>query len=150
MMASISTKLSTSNSQHRFGMSISSCINGFRIRQHTSGEINAEFHFIFCYGSRSYSSWKQYSDFKYLADLIKSTAKFVQADFKNSIAAWKLLESRKRWFKSLSVKYLIEKSIYLGRFVEAVMLESPNPAIILCFLKCEPLMPSALSFVVKP
>lgn len=157
--ASISMKMSDSepilnqkinSSSSNFGISISSSVNGFRIRQHASGEINAEFNYIFCYGSRSYSSWKPYSDFKNLANILfkiqSETSYFVKSDFKESIKAWKFLEGKKKWFKSLSVKYLIEKSIYLGRFMEAFLLECPSPGLILCFLNSEQLLPSALSF----
>lgn len=134
---SLSLKLSSSDivKVNGFGINISSCVSGFRICQYSSGEIRAEFHFIFCYGSRSYSSWKPYNEFKKLADIIKCLHNKVKPIFEHSLKEWQWLEEKKRWFRCLKVKYLIEKSIYLGRFMEALLLESPSPGLILAFVQ---------------
>jgi len=144
---SISMKLAYSSSDvacgYQMGINISCCVNGFRISQFPNGEVKAEYNFVFCYGSRSYSSWKQYSDFKCLSEIISTVqSKHLAAEpfntlpvFSQSVHAWQYLEGRKKWYKCLNVRYLIEKSIYLGRFMEAVLLESPNPGLILYFVQ---------------
>lgn len=149
---SISMKLSHADVKSldsSFGINISSSVSGFRTCQYKDGEIAAEFNFIFCYGSRSYSSWHRYSDFKDLAAMLLSIQETQQfrslqetASFGESLEAWQLVLSRKKWYRSLSVKYLVEKSIYLGRFMEAVLLESPSPGLLMYFLERKALRPN--------
>eukprot|EP01035_Chromulina_nebulosa_P022491 gene22491-29125_t len=133
---SVSLKLSSDDvSSTRYGINISSCVSGLRICQYSCGVIRAEFNYIFCYGSRSYSSWKPYGEFKQLADILKKLDHKKKANFSESLKQFKFLEEKKRWFRSLDILYLIEKSIYLGRFMEALLLESTSPGIMLAFVQ---------------
>jgi hypothetical protein len=68
---SLSIKLSSKEVDFMNSLNISVCIAGYRLVQLSSGEIKAEFHLLFCYGSVSYSSWKTFSEFNELAKIIK-------------------------------------------------------------------------------
>lgn len=116
-------------------MNISACINGFRIVQLSTGEVRAEFELIFCYGSRSYSSWKSYQEFKEMASIIEYIHSKVAPIFSTSAKQWRFVKERQRWFRCLSCTYLMEKSINLGNFVQCMLLESPSPGLILCFVQ---------------
>jgi len=133
---SLSLKLSSNDvtKSASYGVSISSCVSGFRICQYSSGEIRAEFHFVFSYGSMSYMAWKPYGEFKKLADILKSLNNG-KSIFTQTLKEWQFLTEKKRWFRCLDIKYLIEKSIYLGRFMESLLHECPTPGIILVFVK---------------
>ena len=136
-----------------FDMRLSVAIGGYRTVQSSDGEINAEFQFIFCYGSRTFNSWKRFREFKKLHQIVKYAHKnyFLQNDadldeqyfeirrasrFPKSMEAWSILQSRQKWIKCLSVVYLIEKSVFLGRFVQALLLESESPGLLVYFSQC--------------
>jgi hypothetical protein len=80
------------------GMTISCCISGFRIVQRDSGEVRAEFQFIFCYGSRSYNCWKSHGDFKALYEIVKHAHKTTEPIFFNTLDQWKLLRQKQKWY----------------------------------------------------
>lgn len=132
---SMSLKLSTTDFAKGYGVNISSCVSGMRICQYASGEIRAEFHFVFCYGSMSYMSWKPYSEFKKLAGIITTLHRDTKSLFFQTLKAWSFIEEKKRWFRCLDIKYLIEKSILLGKFMEALLHEVPTPGLILAFIQ---------------
>lgn len=133
---SLSLKLSSNEilNAANYGVRISSCVSGFRICQYPSGEIRAEFHFVFCYGSMSYMTWKPYGEFKKLAEIVTKVHND-RTPFDKSLKEWQFLTEKKRWFRCLNIKYLIEKSIYLGRFMESLLHESPTPGLILAFVQ---------------
>jgi hypothetical protein len=132
---SMSLKLSTTDFAKGYGVNSSSCVSGMRICQYATGEIRAEFHFVFCYGSMSYMSWKPYSEFKKLAGIITTLHRDTKSLFFQTLKAWSFLEEKKRWFRCLDIKYLIEKSILLGKFMEALLHEVPTPGLILAFIQ---------------
>lgn len=131
---SVSMKMSSAG-KSRYGMNISSCVSGIRICQYQSGDIRAEFNLIFCYGSVSYCSWKSYSEFSNLAQIVEHMHEHVHPIFPDTMKCWKLVVAKKRWFRCLNVLYLIEKSILLGRFIENLLHESPSPGLLLCFVQ---------------
>jgi hypothetical protein len=136
---SFSTKLSNSSGSDMAAMTssmnISASVNAFRLCQNRlTGEIYAEFNFIFCYGSRSYNSWKTYNDFKDFWHVIENIhTSSGGRRFQTSMTEWRVLEEKKNWFRCLNVIYLFQKSTYLSKFMQAVLLESTNPGLMLCF-----------------
>lgn len=135
---SLSLKLSSNTLKDSlsYGLKISSCVSGIRIRQYNSGVIRAEFNYIFCYGSSSYSSWKSYSEFKELAEIITkiNNRRSKNLNFAQTLRHWQLLEDNKRWFRCLNISYLVKKSLLLGQFMESLLMESPSPGLILAFV----------------
>jgi hypothetical protein len=131
---SVSLKLSSTELVSP-AMNISSCVNGFRIAQLQSGECRAEFQLVFCYGSVSYSCWKSLSEFRELADIIVHIHEESFPIFNRSVANWKRIEQKTRWFRCLEVKYLMTQSVLLGHFVESLLLESPSPGLMVCFVQ---------------
>lgn len=136
-----------------FDMRLSVAIGGYRTIQSPDGEINAEFQFIFCYGSRTFNCWKRFREFKKLHQIVKYAHKNyflhdgVELDehrfemhgasrFPKSMEAWDILKSRQKWTKCLSVVYLIEKSVFLGRFMQALLMESESPGLLVYFSQC--------------
>ena len=126
-------KLSSEDMQA--AMELSCFISGFRISQLLwSGEIAAQFRFIYSYGSQSHTSWRSYSEFRELATILTYIHQNVNKKlFVRSLKIWAYIEHKKKMFRDLSIKYLIEKSMYLNKFMESVLFESPNPALLLYF-----------------
>jgi hypothetical protein len=116
-------------------MELSCYVDGFRISQYSNGEIKAEFCLAFSYGSRSYLSWKSYSEFKEYYKTIHLIHHQIKPIFPNTIRDWETLQSRKKWFRCLSISYLKEKSIHLGRVVQSSLLECPTPGLLLEFVQ---------------
>jgi hypothetical protein len=115
-------------------MELSCYLDGFRIVQKTNGELKAEFCVAFSYGSISYMSWKSYTDFAAYYQTIHLIHHQIKPLFPTTIREWETLQSRKKWFRCFSVRYLIEKSILIGRVVQSSLLESPTPGLLLEFL----------------
>ncbi|CAM6000694.1 unnamed protein product [Sphagnum balticum] len=115
-------------------MSMSCCVSGFRIAQMIDGECCAEFLTVFCYGSRSYSSWKSYEEFSELFQVVEY-ANRVNNIFPETVAHWRVVQSYSSWTKCLRVPHLIEKSIALGVFMQSLFSESPTPGLLLCFVQ---------------
>ena len=126
-------KLSSEDMQA--AMELSCFISGFRISQLLcTGEIGAQFRFIYSYGSQSHISWRSYSEFRELASILTYVHQHVNKKlFVRSLKIWAYIEHKKKLFRDLSIKYLIEKSMYLNKFMESVLFESPNPALLLYF-----------------
>jgi hypothetical protein len=116
-------------------MELSCYIDGFRIVQYSNGEIKAEFCLSFSYGSMSYLSWKSYTEFKEYCQTIHLIHHNIKPMFPNTLQDWEALRSRKKWYRCLSVPYLKEKSILIGRVVQSSLLESPTPGLLLEFLR---------------
>lgn len=115
------------------GMSVSGCVSGFRLVN--QGVIHAQFCVIFSYGSHSYKSWKRYSDFEELYNVVHYLHKHTARIFPRTLAAWEMLIRHRKVFRCVEVKYLIKKSIYLGKFVEALIFEAPSPGLMLHFIR---------------
>ena len=115
-------------------LEISCYMDGFRLVQYT-GEIKAEFCLMFCYGSRSYMSWKSYSEYREYYRAIHHIHTQIKPLFTQTIKDWADLQTRKKWFRCLSPHYLVEKCIYLGRFVQSSLLECPTPGLLLEFVQ---------------
>ena len=124
-----------SNSECNSAMELSCVVSGFRIAQRIStGEISAHYGFVFCYGSRSHFSWRRYSEFRELAGVLQYTRDHFSSElFRNSLKIWSFIEYKKKLFRDLSVLYLVRKAMHLNKFMESVMFESPNPALLLHF-----------------
>ena len=142
---SLSVKASSSDITRQLMTPISGCVGGLRLCQYSCGEIRIEFNFIFCYGSRSYSCWKSYSEFKKLFVIVKTMQERGSThSFSATINAWQNMLARKKWFRCYEIKYLIQKSILLGRFMEALLHEAPSPGLILSFVQSPRLQLSML------
>jgi hypothetical protein len=116
-------------------MSMSCCVSGFRIAQLSDGECCAEFLTIFCYGSRSYSTWKTLNEFKELAKVVCYIRSLDDKLFSQTIKAWEIVSKHMKWTRCLRAKYLIEMSITLGTFIQSLFSESPTPGLLLCFIQ---------------
>jgi hypothetical protein len=129
-----------SNSECREAMELSCAISGFRIAQCVStGEITAQYGFIFCYGSRSHFSWRRFSEFRELASVLKYAKDHHSPNmFQNSLKIWSYIEYKKKMFRNLSIPYLARKTMHLQKFVESVLFESPNGALLLHFTHSQP------------
>lgn len=115
------------------GMNVSGCVSGYRIVNR--GIIHAQFCVAFSYGSHTYKCWKRYSDFAELYDVVQYLHTQHTPVFARSLAAWEMLTRHRNVFRCLSVKYLIKKSIYLGKFIEALIFEAPSPGLMLDFIR---------------
>lgn len=116
-------------------MAITSSIGGFRIIDHC-GNIRVEFMLLFSYGSVTYMAWKYYSEFAALYEVINHIHKTVAPLFYEALAQWEFyIKSKKRWFRSFSVPYLIEKSVYMGKFIQAVLYETSSPGLLIDFVQ---------------
>lgn len=129
--AATSTK---AGAQNNLAMNLTACVDGFRIVQ-TNGEFIPEFQLSFCFGSVSYLRWKRMKEFQELAKLISN--KELQVLFPKSLAIWREIERSDRWFDRLSSLYLIGKCTMLSEFVQVLLLESPNPTLLLSFVTTE-------------
>jgi hypothetical protein len=128
-------------------MSISSCINGIRIVQLSSGLFRAEYQILFCCGSMSYSKWKYLEEFRELAKMVKymhdhsgthSKVKTHGGLYAHSVREWDTVEKNVRhWFGHLEIAYLVDMSCRLGNFIQELLLESLNPRLLLLFVKNE-------------
>lgn len=118
-------------------MNMSSCVSGFRIVQLNTGECIAQYNCIFCYGSRTFSSWKSPNEFKALASVVKYVHSLDDSMFPETLHIWKLIETYEKWYLCLRAPYLIEKSIALGSFVQSFFAESPTPGLMICFIEHE-------------
>jgi hypothetical protein len=130
-------------------MSTSCCVSGFRIIQLDSGELTTEFLTIFCYGSRSYHSWKKFNEFKKLAGVIdyihyQTVFDVGSLQFYATLDEWNRLMNNYKYhtcFPCFQVSYLIKVSIHLGRFMRSLFAECPTPGLILCFLQTKDFSP---------
>lgn len=119
-----------------FDVQLSCSINGYRTVQRVDGEILAEFQFILCYGSNTFVAWKRFREFEKLYEIIRYSQKVVpDFDFSKSMQEWRVLKSRRPWFRCLSPVYLIEKSIHLGRFTQHLLMECESPGLLLYFAR---------------
>ena len=116
-------------------MNMTCCVSGFRIVQLKSGECIAQYNCIFCYGSRTFSSWKSPSEFKSLASIVKYIHGKDDSMFPETMHIWKLIETYEKWYVCLRAPYLIEKSIALGSFIQSLFAESPTPGLLVCFIQ---------------
>ena len=64
----------------------------------------------------NFTCLNQKGSFERLHDIVNYAHNNSVIDLSKSIKQWKLLRSKQKWFRCLSVIYLIEKSIYLGRY----------------------------------
>merc|ERR1711871_1776412 len=107
---------------------LSGCINGFRIRRDDSYGMGpcAEFNFIFSYGSQTFNAWKRFSEFEKLQSIVRyfHDDENHPRSFAMTCKRWEEIKSKQRWFRDLSISYLIEKSIYLGRYIQSLLIES--------------------------
>jgi len=140
---SMSLKCSGSNfdvssivSSHTFELRISCCIGGYRIVQLPCGNSRAEFQFILSYGSRSFNCWKSFTEFKKLHEIVKY-AHISNDNYPESVKEWRILKAKQKWYRCLSVIYLIEKSVFLGRYMQALLMESESPGLLLHFVQTE-------------
>ena len=113
---------------------ISCCIGGYRTVQLSCGSIRAEFQFIFSYGSKSFNCYKPFTEFRKLHKIISHVHKS-NFSFPKAIQEWNRLRSRQKWHRCLSVVYLIEKSVLLGRYMQALLMESDSPGLLLYFVQ---------------
>lgn len=118
-------------------MQISGCISGFRIKRSELGMMHAEFHYMFCYGSETYNSWKRFGEFEKLHEIIRHFHDGGYCDFSKSIQQWNNIKEKQKPCRCLSVLYLIEKSVYLGKYVQDLLIESEAPGLLLMFARCE-------------
>ena len=118
-------------------MNMSCCVSGFRIVQLKSGEIVAQYHCVFCYGSRTYSAWKFPSEFKELSSILTYMNSIDETMFADTLRIWKLIETYEKWYVCMRAPYLIEKSIALGSFIQSLFTESPTPGLMICFIQNE-------------
>ena len=116
-------------------MKLSVFISGFRIVQRLStGEIFAQFRFNYTYGSQAHVSWRSYSEFRELASVLQYAKSNVSDKlFAGSLRVWVYIEHKRTTFRNLSITYLVEKSVYLNKFVESILYESATPALLLYF-----------------
>ena len=128
--------LSKGVNQDAFDMRISCSIGGYRTVQYINGEILAEFQFILCYGSNSFVCWKRFKEFEKLYDIIRYSRRVVpDFEFSKSMQEWRVLRAKRKWFRCLSVVYLIEKSIHLGKFTQQLLMECESPGLLLYFAR---------------
>ena len=117
-------------------MSMSCCVSGFRIIQNIdNGDISAEFLTIFCYGSMSYQCWKSCTEFEELFKVVSHIHSLDRKMFGDTVDTWHQIQSYESWIRCLRVPYLIEKSIALGSFMQALFNESPTPGLLLYFVQ---------------
>ena len=117
-------------------MSMSCCVSGFRIIQNIdNGDISAEFLTIFCYGSMSYQCWKSCAEFDELYKVVSHIHSLDRKMFGDTVDTWHQIQSYESWIRCLRVPYLIEKSIALGSFMQALFNESPTPGLLLYFVQ---------------
>ena len=118
-------------------MQISGCISGFRINRSKLGTMHAEFHYVFCYGSETFISWKRFGEFEKLHQIIRHFHDGGYRDFSKAVQQWNNIKDKQKSYRCLSVLYLIEKSVYLGRYIQDVLIESEGPGLLLMFARCE-------------
>jgi hypothetical protein len=115
-------------------MDMSCCVNGFRIVQYQSGIIQAEYGFIFAYGSISFTTWKSFTEFQNYYYIINEINK-TNMVFQETVSAWEAVKLKKKWFRSFDIPYLIEQSILISRFMQSVLHESPTPGFLFDFVQ---------------
>lgn len=117
-------------------MSMSCCVSGFRIIQNIdNGDVSAEFLTIFCYGSMSYQCWKSCTEFHELYNVVNHIHSLDRKMFGDTVDTYLQIQSYESWIRCLRVPYLIEKSIALGSFMQALFNESPTPGLLLYFVQ---------------
>jgi hypothetical protein len=116
-------------------MELSCFISGFRISQRIStGEIAAQFRFVYCYGSRTHIGFRSFSEFRELASILKYANEHMSSKlFPKALKVWNYIEYKKKHYRDLSIKSLVERSVYLNKFMESVLFESPNCSLLLYF-----------------
>ena len=106
-------------------------ISRFRIFRSTDGNLHAEFLVVVSIGNATFGVWKRHSDFRDLANSLKSTD---TSAYKNALLSWDCVIQRKRWFKCLDTDYLALKCFLLERYMHDLLFESHSPAIMTKFL----------------
>ena len=113
-------------------------MQGCRIVQSDLG-ISAEYKFILSLESIEYVVWKQFSDFRLLANSILEYNLIKKAKgpfYYNTISAWKeVIHSRPWFYQDLSVRYLTIESSLLNAFMVNLFYEVESLNIFLEFVK---------------
>lgn len=118
-------------------MQISGCIHGFRIKLSELGTMHAEFQYVVCYGSETFNSWKRFGEFEKLHEIIRHFHDNGHRNFPKTVQQWNNIKQKQRSYRCFSISYLIEKSVYLGRYIQDLLIESEGPGLLLMFARCE-------------
>lgn len=106
-------------------------LGGLRICQMACGGQHAEFLVCLCLNQETFVAWKRFSAFAQLyqdahadheADLLPATRR-----------AWDTLESRRKWWRCLEIRYLAQKLTFLESFLGAFLTEVPSPSLLMAF-----------------
>lgn len=115
-------------------------IPNFRIVQGEDG-IRAEYRIVFTINHDSRSAWRRYSDFTRLARILNLPTGYwaLFQDLSShsmplSQESWLEIESNKRWFRSVSIRYLSWKCAKLEEFLKHVLFENSSPEILMDFV----------------
>lgn len=114
-------------------------VQSFRVVQAAEGLL-AEFKVVLLVDDVVSSSWRRYSEFAQLAEEhgvnTGPTRRLLQArsPLDTSIEIWNDLESRKPWFRSTSVRYLMWKCGMLEDFLKSLLFESHSPQRLIVFV----------------
>ena len=109
-------------------------VAGFRV-VNRSGKNRVEFNVLFHDGDILYAASKCFSEFLELYKII-SCCHNISPSYGRSVEEWvTYVKSKKKWLRCLDTDYLIEKSNAMGRFLHAVLLESPSPGLLFEFIQ---------------
>jgi hypothetical protein len=106
-------------------------VGGLRICQTACGGQHAEFLVCLCLNQQTFVAWKRFSAFAQLyqdvhveheADVLPATRR-----------AWDTVESRRKWWRCLEIRYLAQKLTFLESFLGAFLTEVPSPSLLMTF-----------------
>lgn len=80
-------------------------------------------------------TYKRFGEFKKLSEILSHIHYNAYPVFTDSLSVWEGIVQKQKWYRCLSVTYLVEKSIYLGKFMQAILLDSPSPGLLLYFVR---------------
>jgi hypothetical protein len=111
------------------GVSINlwSSVNGYRIVQTPAG-MHAEFRVVLQSNGKKIVRWKRHSDFAELAKHIEKLPKLTATKH-----AWQAIAFNRRWFRCLSVKYLLWKSMKFDQLLRSLLFECSDPQLLIDF-----------------
>ncbi|KAM3572666.1 hypothetical protein VYU27_005352 [Nannochloropsis oceanica] len=106
-------------------------VGGLRICQTACGGQHAEFLVCLCLNQRTFVAWKRFSAFVQLyhdghvahgAGRLPATRR-----------AWDTMESRRKWWRCLEIRYLAQKLKFLESFLGAFLTEVSSPILLMKF-----------------
>ena len=109
----------------------SSCLGLDMFGSHHCPPVGITHTVIICMNNQTYCIWKRYSHFN---DLMKQ-AQLAQSErhLRKSLSSWNYMESRRKWWRCLDIRYLAQKLSLIEAFLKELVYEIKSPTVLIKF-----------------